>query len=266
MNRTFRLLPILFSVFMLMLSMDTLLAGETVKILFIHHSTGNNVIKGAVGIEAMFKKYNREHGTDYRFYEIWEPSGASGKGNYPYDYLFHTFTPERLKNFAVQFDLIIWKHCYPGSDVLENRDLTNINSARKSLENYKVQYRELRRRLAEYPATKFMVWTLPPRHRLVNQPEHAAPNAVRASEFAEWVKTKYLLEAGKISNQYVWDIRLLLTGPDHFLKKEYERSPDSPDSHPNQLANDTICPLFFQAILDMIEGRENELLICGAAR
>ncbi|MHB9029183.1 MAG: FlgD immunoglobulin-like domain containing protein [Candidatus Latescibacterota bacterium] len=220
--------------------------NKTVKIHFLHHSTGGNLIGGAGGIGKMFDEYNRQFGADYRFTHEWSiPDG----NNYPYDYYADTFAPARLQELAAKYNVVIWKHCYPGSAVLDDTGKPDINSSRKSIENYKLQYRALRDRMDTFPETKFMLWTLPPLHRKAS----TADMARRASEFTEWVKHEYLRENGDHPNQFLFDFRGYITGGDHFLLYEYELDHNESDSHPNQRANDTVCPVFFRSILDILQ-------------
>lgn len=219
-----------------------LLAGKFDRIHFLHHSTGRNLIDEG-GVYDLFNKYNQEHNTTFQFSDEW----STPSGNYPYDYYIDTFSPERLKNCTDTCDVIIFKHCFPGSDILEDTGYPDINSSERSLENYKLQYRALRDRFDQYPDTKFLIMTIPPLHR--NHPEATPEKAVRAQKFAKWIMGEFLTENGPHYNIEVFDFRSLLTGPDGYLKYEYEINHDDNDCHPNKLANETIGPLFFNAII-----------------
>lgn len=220
-------------------------ADTAMKIHFLHHSTGGNLIAGAGGIAKMFTEYNTTFGTDYQFTEEW----SSPSGNYPYDYYSDTFSEANLKKYTEQYNVLIWKHCFPGSSILEDEADPKIDTSRQSLEVYKLQYRALRDRFDAYPDTKFMVWTLPPLHRNATN----ADEARRATEFSAWVKTDFLTENGSHPNMGCFDFRGYVAGEDNFLKYAYEPDHTGSDSHPNQTANDTVCPLFFQSIIDFID-------------
>jgi len=220
-------------------------APNQLRIHFLHHSTGGNLIGGAGGIAKMFDAYNLENGTNLLFTEEW----SAPSDNYPYDYFSVTFTPAKLQDLALKYDVVIWKHCYPGSSILEDTGYPDINSSRKSIENYTLQYRTLRDRLDSHPDRKFILWTLPPLHRKAS----TADMARRAAQFTEWVKWEYLTENGDHPNQFIFDFRRYMTGPDNFLRYEYELDHNSSDSHPNQLANDTVCPIFFNSIIDILK-------------
>lgn len=102
-----------------------------------------------------------------------------------------------------------------------------------------------------------MVWTLVPLHRLATTTEEAA----RAYEFVKWVKNQWLTEDGKPHpNIFIFDFYSLaaeinekpVNGMQFCLKYEYEGSHTSSDSHPNTLANQTIGPIFSQAVVDAL--------------
>ena len=160
----------------------------------------------------------------------------------------------QFSDLVAEYDVVILKHCYPASDVLEDTGRPNPSSPGQSLENYKAIYRLLRDKFDENPDTLFIVWTLPPRHRLFEPSEgDKDANAARATAFSNWLKGDFLTEDGSHSNIYVWDFReLVMDVNTNFLRYEYESSHNSSDSHPNKLANNEAGPKFAQFLLDSI--------------
>jgi hypothetical protein len=160
----------------------------------------------------------------------------------------------QFSELAQDYDVVIMKHCYPASDVLDDTGLASPSSPRQSLENYKAVYRLLRDRFDQNPDTLFIIWTLPPLHRLSEPSEgDKDANASRATEFSNWFKDDYLAEEGFHPNIYIWDFRGLVMNPNtNFLRYEYESNHDSSDSHPNKLANNHAGPQFAQFIVDSI--------------
>ncbi len=152
------------------------------------------------------------------------------------------------------FDVVIMKHCYPASDVIEDAGRPDPSSPSQSSENYKAIYRLLREKFDQYPDTLLIVWTLPPRHRLfepLRGDKHA--NAARATEYSNWLKKEYLTERGCHPNISIWDFREIVMNPNtNFLKYEYECNHNRPDSHPNNTANNDSGPQFAQFIVDTI--------------
>lgn len=161
------------------------------------------------------------------------------------------------KNFSEliqDYDVIIMKHCYPASDVLDDTGLIDPSSIRQSSENYKAIYRLLRNKFDQNPDTLFIIWTLPPRHRLFEPSEgDKDANASRATEFSNWLMGDYLTEDGPHPNIYIWDFRgLVMDTNTNFLKYEYELDHNASDSHPNSLANNHAGPQFAKFIVDTI--------------
>ena len=154
-----------------------------------------------------------------------------------------------LAELAAGYDMVIMKHCFPASDILEDVGMPDPSSERKSLENYRTIYRFLRAEFDKHPNTIFMVWTLPPLHRLATDSEKAA----RATEFSEWLKADFLAEDGSHPNIYVWDFRtIVMDANTNFLKREYEVNHEKADSHPNRRANNDAGPEFARFIVDSI--------------
>ncbi len=154
-----------------------------------------------------------------------------------------------LIDIAARHDVVIMKHCFPASNILADISNPDPLSDRKSLENYKATYRLLRNGFDKCPKNLFIIWTLPPLHRLASNPD----NAARATEFSQWLKTDFLTEAGHVPNIYVWDFRDIIMDHDtNFLKYEYEKSHENPDSHPNEAANNATGPQFAQFIVNSI--------------
>jgi hypothetical protein len=162
----------------------------------------------------------------------------------------------RFYELVTHYDVVIMKHCYPASDVLEDIGRIDLSSTRQSLENYQTIYRLLRDKFDEHPDNLFILWTPPPRHRLYQPAEGMKDdNAARATTFAHWLKQDFLAEGGIHSNISVWDFRDLVIDPwTNFLKYEYELSHDNSDSHPNKFANNEAGPRFAQFIVDAVTG------------
>ncbi len=247
---------------------------ENAKIRFLHHSTGGNLYSQG-NVADWFSSYNSTNGTNYNISEINYPTNGYPWNNYPYDWwnLWVTENPddtprtpacqsgnanmECLDNLTTQYDVIIFKQCFPGADIGPDTGNPDVTSSVKTLENYKEQYRAIRKELDKYPNNLFIVWTLVPLHRLATNAEKAA----RAKEFVDWVNNDWLTEDGNNHpNIKIFDFWSYVVesnpnptnGQVNTLKYEYERSHTGSDSHPNTLANQTVGPIFSQAIVDDI--------------
>ncbi len=241
--------------------------------LFLHHSTGLGVWNGGDGqsVPTLLAEYNSAQETTYAITERSYPSDVYPWENYPYDYwnlwlngecsMSYPFN-QCLGNMADEYDMIIFKHCFPGAAILEDQGDPDVSSAVKTLGNYKAQYRELRMLMDGYIGNRFLVWTLAPLHRLATTPEQAA----RAKAFVDWVNNDWLTEDGNAHpNIFIFDFfgyaaEQSLTpenGQTYCLRYEYEGSHTGSDSHPNALANAVIAPLFLQAVIQAFDPDAN---------
>lgn len=226
------------------------------RIIFLHHSTGGNVYNYPdEGVPAWFSDYNATHGTNFQISDRWYPSD----NNMPVDYYQEWIEGTGLDTLVSNYDVIIWKHCYPASDVFENTGNPDPSSTYQSIENYKAIYRLIRSKMDSFPDRIFIVWTIPPRHRLYGPSNgDTLGNAMRAREFTAWVKDTFLHEDGEHRNMYVFDFRgIVADSGGLFLRYEYERSHTGTDSHPNDAANNVAGPLFAQFIVDAVNDFES---------
>lgn len=248
------------------------LQGDHMKIVFLHHSTGELIWQG--GVPRWFEQYNREHGTDYHIVEQDYPKNV---GNYPYDYwniwVNHAgsepFMEEPTLEILTQhYDVIVLKHCFPVSDIREDTGNPHINSENKRVENYKLHYTALKAKMREFQNTTFIVWTGAARVQSISLLEkilsifaRKSPkeeSARRAKTFFDWVRNEWD-EAG--DNIYLWDFYELETEGGLYLKNEYAVSPSN--SHPNKVFSEKVAPFLCQRIVDVIEGRGDISSITG---
>lgn len=236
------------------------------RILFLHHSTGYNVWKGynhsdgkytlrtsSFDVPGLLQAYNEEHNTKYAISEFYFPSGKNYPwANYPYDYyniwIKNAQTVEypeepRLEALTEKYDMIIFKHCFPGSNILADEDSADINSSTKTLANYKLQYEALKQKMHEFPNTKFLVWTLAAQLE-TNVTEE---EALRAREFVLWVKNEWDEEGDNIS---IFDFNAISTGDGLYLKPEYANG--EKDSHPNEKLSGLAAEKFATRIIELL--------------
>lgn len=248
------------------------------KILFLHHSTGYNIWKGdtktfeAKGIKIgedyavpkWFKEYNKTKNTNYQISEQYFPKKEPyGWKNYPYDY-YNIWVKNAgdkaymeeptLEMLTKENNMIIFKHCYPLS--LLNSDTVNIdiNSAKKTIENYKLQYNALKQKMLQFPNTKFIVWT----GAVLVKSRTSESSAKFTQSFTEWLRQTWDSENDNI---YLWDFYELETEGGLYLKPEYATS--SNDSHPNKTFSQKVAPLFCQRIVDVIENNGTKTTLTG---
>lgn len=238
--------------------------NNSVKVLFLHHSTGNNVWRGNVNkylykltkkgqIQKWFSNYNKNQKTKILIEDQFFPSPSPyGWKNYPYDYyniwVKHAgdssyMNEPTLEILTKQYDVIIFKHCFPGSNILADTGNPSADSEVKTLANYKLQYNLLKEKMHAFPNTKFIVWTL----AALTEKNTNAENASRAREFYKWVKEEW---DEKGDNIYLFDFYQLETEGGLYLKPEFASS--DTDSHPNKAFSAKIAPIFCQRIVDVI--------------
>ncbi|RXA19426.1 hypothetical protein EQO05_09875 [Methanosarcina sp. MSH10X1] len=228
--------------------------SNSAEVIYLHHSTGGVIWNG--GVDTAIANYNAINGTSYSITQMEFPkSFPYGWNNYPYDYwniwVNHAGASAYKKEPSLEmltktYDVIVWKHCFPVSNVVADTGSPDITSSVKSEENYKLQYNALKAKMHEFPNKRFIVWTGP---ALVESATNAA-EAKKARDFANWVKTTWD-EPG--DNIYIWDFRDLETGGGLYLLPENAAS--TSDSHPNPTFAASTAPLIGQRIIDVIEGR-----------
>lgn len=249
--------------------------ADPVNIIFLHHSTGRFIWYGSVGkiprklgfagdVEKWFDKYNDEFKKNYQITELFFPKDKPyGRKNYPFDYYNiwvrnageQPFKEEpTLEILTKKYDVIIFKHCFPVSSIQADSISDDINSDIKTLKNYKAQYEALKKKMLEFPQTKFIIWT----PTALVESETNRGDAERANEFYKWVKNIW---DNKGDNIFLWDFRDLQVEGGLFFKNKY--SLDINDSHPNREFSKTVAPYFCKRIVDVIEGKGDIMNLTG---
>jgi hypothetical protein len=233
------------------------------KIVFLRHSTGQRVWIGTTNryvykltkkgdVQRYFSKYNRKNKTSY---SIIDESFPAKMPNHPHDYyniwVKHAgnepWQNERtLEIITKEYDIIIWKHCYPVSNILEENGSPDVDSNVKTLSNYKLQYNALKEKMHEFPDNKFIVWT-PAVHVKSKITEGEAQ---RTKEFHNWLLTEW---DEKGDNIFLWDFYKYETEGGLYLADKYASSPN--DSHPTKQFGGELSPLFAQYIIDVAQGK-----------
>lgn len=237
------------------------------KIVFLHHSTGEAIWKGATNryiykltgkgdIQKFFSTYNRKNKTSYDISAVNFPkSSPYGWNNYPFDYYniwvknaeAEPFMEEpTLEILTKQYDVIIFKHCFPVSRINADTGSPDINSDVKSLENYKLQYDALKSKMHEFPENKFIIWT-PAANTKTGMTEYEAK---RTRQFYDWIINEW---DEKGDNIFVWDFYKYETEGGLYLAEKNASSSDN--SHPNKEFSARIAPLFCKYIIDVAENR-----------
>jgi len=240
------------------------------NIAFLHHSTGAVIWEGDLsqvddgikadlpGIKAqlplLFAWHNIEGSKDYAVKDIVFPKAEPyGWNNYPYDYYNiwvknagdKPFMKEpTLEMLTGKYQVIIFKHCFPSSNILADSGTADIDSDTKTLGNYELQYLALRDKIHEFPGTKFILFT----GAVQVQSLLSEEEALRARQFHDWVVSEW---DQPDDNIFLWDLYQLQTEGGLFFRDEYAAATD--DSHPNREFAGRAAGLLFSRITDIIE-------------
>jgi hypothetical protein len=249
-------------------------ASEHDKIAFLHHSVGRAVWLGATSeetfgvtgkgdVQEWMANYNQANSTSHEIADIYFPSAANGWENNPYDYyniwVKHAGDePYRgeptLEMLTKQYDVIVWKHCFPTASISPDTGKPDVDSDEKRLENYKLQYAALKEKMRSFPDTKFIVWTGAAPTIALNSPL----KPLRAKQFSDWVKSEWD-EPG--DNIFLWDFYELETEGGIYLKMGYANGLRDP--HPRPDFAGRVAPLFGQRIVDVIAGKGDSTSLTG---
>jgi hypothetical protein len=231
------------------------------NVIFLHHSTGNCVWNG--GVPAWLANYNTANATTYAITETSYPNAPYPWNNYPYDYwniwvdnagAMPFNGQDTLEILTQNYDVIVFKHCYPVSGVLEDTGSPDISSSAKRAENYKLQYNALKAKMLSFPANRFIVWT----GAALVESSTSAEAAARAKAFFDWVKAEWD-EPG--DNIYIWDFWQLETAGGLYLLDSYAAAPG--DSHPGATFCTTVAPYFAQRTVNVIKGLGDTTSLTG---
>lgn len=261
-----------------------------VNVLFLHHSTGAviwnsnspslllkvirrispslfNKLAKKPQLPLMFNKYNKKNHTNYKVKDIEFPKRSPyGWNNFPYDY-YNIWVKNAgkepymeeptLEMLTKKYNVIIFKHCFPVSNIIEDQDTADINSQLKTLSNYKLQYMALREKLHQFPDTKFILFT----GASLVKSQISEAEAIRAKKFFDWVISQWDLPDDNI---YIWDLYSLETENNLYFNTKYSVSPN--DSHPGRSFAKKAGKLLFQRTIDIIENNGKKTQLTGISK
>jgi Carbohydrate binding domain (family 11) len=219
------------------------LAQQPVRIIFLHHSCGQNLIdQGGVreGLTALGYEFY-DHGYNGDGLRLADGSYTGTNFDIPDDNtdpngLAVLFAqplhdpPDNAFSRLMQYDVIIFKSCFPNSNIGDDEQLAQDKS----------YYLSIRDRIDQYPDKLFIAVTQPPQVPGSSNRDEAQ----RARALADWLKSDEFL-AGH-PNLRTFDFFDQLAGDDNFLRREYRI--DNQDAHPNEQANQEIGPRFVDFI------------------
>lgn len=227
--------------------------GEFTNVIFLHHSTGRNMIEQG-GVRTIFTEAGFafwDH--HYNVTGLRDPNGQLTGYSYRVpddntdpDGLVRIFSqrayelPLNALSGLMQHEVIVFKSCFPASNIESDEEL----------QQRKDWYLGIRDVMDARPDKVFVVMSQPPLHPAATTPEAAA----RARVFADWL-TSDEYRVGH-ANVFAFDFFDQLAEDDpsnpevNMLRAEYR--PEGEDSHPNELANATVGPLFADTVIKAV--------------
>lgn len=226
--------------------------GEFTNVVFLHHSTGHNLIEQGTVRERFTQAGFDFWDHDYNWPGLRRPDGTYADYNYgvPGD----NTDPDGLANILsqrahrlplnalsglLQHEVIILKSCFPVSHIADD----------DQLDAYKSHYLAMRDVMDQCPDKVFVLMTPPP----LNPAATDATAAARARAFSEWLASDVYLD--RHSNVFTFDFFDHLaeadpTSPDHNMLRAAYR--DGTDSHPNRAANEATGPLLVEFVIHAV--------------
>jgi hypothetical protein len=210
---------------------------------------------GSSDVKKYFREYNKKSGTTLHIDEcVFPKKHPYGWRNYPYDY-YNIWVKNggekpyleepTLEMLTKKYDVIVFKHCYPVSKILEDTGIPDIDSDIRRLENYKLQYTALKSKMHDFPDCKFIVWSPAV---LIKNLLHE-DEASRTFEFYKWIREEW---DQKGDNIFIWDFYKYETEGGIYMLDKYASGPSN--SHPNRDFSARLAPLFCKFIIDVING------------
>lgn len=229
---------------------------------FLHHSVGQGIIDG--GVRAWITAYNAAHSTTFRFWDhgysaegLRNAEGADTGTSYgaPTDntspdglaYLWTSNEADAVnarQQILDHYYVIAFKSCFV--------DVENLDNA--TLAQYQADYLQMRDVFDQHTDRIFVVVTPPPAAFAATD----AASAANARAFANWMGSATYLSGHP--NVRCFDLFDLLANPDdgsdraNMLRDEYLADETGQDSHPNQVANEAVAPVFAEFLVDAAVG------------
>jgi hypothetical protein len=234
-------------------------SGDFNNVIFVHQSTGRNLIREGDVREHLASAGFQFWDHDYNWEGLTRPDGE--RAGYSYRIPDNNTNPDGyagifsqrfyswpLNAFSglMQHDVIAFKSCFPVSDIKSN----------EHLEQHKAYYLSMRDVMDQHRDRIFIVVTPPP----LNPGATDAEAASRARAFVDWLGSDEFL--GGHPNVFTFDFFDLLAEGDptaldfNTLRAKYR---EGNDSHPNLLANQVVGRLFADFVIEAVHTYRTEL-------
>jgi hypothetical protein len=208
---------------------------QRLSMVWHHHSTGDSILNGGL-LEALRADHIDFYDINYQ--EAVVDGYAIGDHTDPPDFPKNFNTPkyfEVIKRWELQdnkkpHDIVMFKSCFPASDIKDDA----------MLKNYQKWYLSLLPTFKNHPDILFIAMSTPP---LVSQAT-TSDRAARARTWAKWITTEY---AKNVKNVKVFDLfgalAILEGNPDqNTLASQFAAAKD--DSHPTPAGAQAVTRMF----------------------
>jgi hypothetical protein len=188
-----------------------------------HHSTGDNLLAGGL-LDAL--RANNVAFYDINYKEAKVDGYVIGDHTDPPDFPKNFNTPKyldtikswELKGGKKQHDVVMFKSCYPSSDLKSD----------KMLADYKAWYTSMLPTFKANPEILFIAMSSPPLVKGHTKPEHAK----RARQWAKWITTEYATELKNVQVFDLFNALAVLEGKPDENTLVPQFAEDKYDSHP----------------------------------
>jgi len=246
---------------LLLLGMPAAGLGQaTVPAIFVHHSVGRNLLQQGQ-VRSRIIQLGEQRGVVLRLWDHdYNDIGLSDPAGNPQGYSFnvpgdntnpdgweHIWTTSNgcRDSLLSRFAIIAFKSCFTASAIETDTELQADEQ----------DYLAMAAVFDQHPGKTFVVLTPPPRHHLATD----SGDAARARALADWLGSAAFLSGHP--NVRVFDLFDRLARPDdggtyaNTLRYDYERDHSGTDSHPNELANQTVGPELANFLVDVAATR-----------
>ena len=227
---------------------------QRLTMIWHHHSTGREILNGGL-LDALkannidcYSLYYQEAQVDgYVIGDHTDPPDFPRNFNTPK--YFETIKSWKLSGDKKQHDIIMFKSCFPAS---------NINSD-AMLDQYREYYNALLTTFKNNPDILFIAMSTPPLVKDATTPE----NAKRAREWAKWITEEYAKDVPNVKVFDLFNSLVILEGnPDaNTLVPQFAES--KTDSHPVAAGAKAVTRMFIpwlnRVIREQIEAKSNNV-------
>jgi hypothetical protein len=208
---------------------------KTLTMVWHHHSTGDDILKGGL-LEAL--KADSISFYDINYKEATVEGYVIGDHTDPVDFPKNFNTPKyfdvirrwELEGDKKQHDIVMFKSCFPASDIKDDG----------MLEQYKSYYSSLLPTFKANPELLFIAMSTPPLVKRETKPEHAA----RARRWSKWVTTEWAKDVRNVKVFDLFGALAILEGKPDANTLPPQFAAGKGDSHPTREGAQAVTRMF----------------------